>query len=133
MLYLTTNYGGIDMHKVKEIVYNEIHEIETNGLTSKNLSMLGDLVDIYKDVCNIEYWNEKLRLMKNDTERSKIHHELAKVNEIYDKKQKGILVDDETLEQYILDLIIFADEIKASISRFKLDGKAKTMYDSLYK
>lgn len=133
MLYLTTNYGGIDMHKVKEIVYNEIHEIETNGLTSKNLPMLGDLVDIYKDVCNIEYWNEKLRLMKNDTERSKIHHELAKVNEIYDKKQKGISVDDETLEQYILDLIIFADEIKASISRFKLDGKAKTMYDSLYK
>lgn len=121
------------MHKVKEIVYNEIHEIETNGLTSKNLLMLGDLVDIYKDVCNIEYWNEKLRLMKNDTERSKIHHELAKVNEIYDKKQKGILVDDETLEQCILDLIIFADEIKASISRFKLDGKTKTMYDSLYK
>lgn len=133
MLYLITYYGGIDMHKVKEIVYNEIHEIETNGLTSKNLPMLGDLVDIYKDVCNIEYWNEKLRLMKNDTERSKIQHELAKVNEIYDKKQKGISVDDETLEQYILDLIIFADEIKASISRFKLDGKAKTMYDSLYK
>ena len=132
MSYLN-HIGGSDMHKVKEIVYNEIHEIETNGLTSKNLPMLGDLVDIYKDVCNIEYWNEKLEMMKNDNDRSNIHHELNKVKEMYDKKQKGISVDDETLEQHVVDLILFADEIKSCVSKFKLDGKPKTMYDSLFK
>lgn len=34
-------------------------EESNNEITGNNLEAIGDLVDIYKDICNVEYWYEK--------------------------------------------------------------------------
>lgn len=52
------------MHKLKEVVKTEIDDIVKSGITSGNIEILGELVDIYKDVENIEYWECKEKYYK---------------------------------------------------------------------
>lgn len=40
-------------------VEKEIQEILNDGIHDNNIEMLGDLVDIHKDLANEEYWNVK--------------------------------------------------------------------------
>ena len=42
------------LDKVKNLL-----EENNNEITGNNLEAIGDLVDIYKDICNVEYWYEK--------------------------------------------------------------------------
>lgn len=42
------------LDKVKNLL-----EESNNEITGNNLEAIGDLVDIYKDICNVEYWYEK--------------------------------------------------------------------------
>ena len=47
------------MHDIKSMVLKELENFKVTGITMKNLSALGALVDIYKDICNVEYWKSK--------------------------------------------------------------------------
>lgn len=43
------------MYDIKSMVLSELENFKVTGITMKNLSALGALIDIYKDICNIEY------------------------------------------------------------------------------
>lgn len=48
------------MHEVKERVYKEIHEILESELTPKGVTILGELVDIVKDIKYMDYLECKM-------------------------------------------------------------------------
>ena len=52
--------------KLKCIVTKEIDQIANNGINENNLDILGKLVDIQKDLENIDYWNCKKEVMTNE-------------------------------------------------------------------
>ena len=59
--------------KLNDKLIKEIEEISNKELNEKNLDLLGQLVDIKKDLENIEYWNCKKEVMKmryNDLEEN---------------------------------------------------------------
>lgn len=43
------------MCDIKSIVLSELENFKATVITMKNLSALCALIDIYKDICNIEY------------------------------------------------------------------------------
>ena len=47
------------MHDIKSMIIKELENFKVTGITMKNLSALGELIDIYKDICNIEYLKSK--------------------------------------------------------------------------
>lgn len=47
--------SGVAMLDIKPIVISWIENFKVTGITMKNLSALGALIDIYKDICNVEY------------------------------------------------------------------------------
>lgn len=49
---------------VKHMVEEEINQIVDNGLNEENLDVLFKLVDINKDLENIDYWNVKKEAIK---------------------------------------------------------------------
>ena len=53
---------GID--KLKEMVVKELEQFSNTELNSDDLDMIYKLVDIHKDLENIDYWNVKKEVMK---------------------------------------------------------------------
>ena len=45
--------------KVKEIVEKGINKTIEDGIQTSNLDTLGKLVDIYKDIANVEHWKKE--------------------------------------------------------------------------
>lgn len=52
-------YLGVVMHDSKSIVLSKLENFKVTGITMNKLSALDELIDIYKDICNIEYWKSK--------------------------------------------------------------------------
>lgn len=42
----------------------QISDIVQQGIQTENITMLGKLVDIHKDLCNEEYWKKKEEIMR---------------------------------------------------------------------
>ena len=58
--------------KLKCLVEKELDQVADNGLTEQNLDIVGKLVDIQKDLENMDYWEVKKEVMKmryNDYDR----------------------------------------------------------------
>ena len=51
------------IEEVKKQVEEKINNILEQGIQSDNLEVLGELVDIHKDMANEEYWNKKREVM----------------------------------------------------------------------
>lgn len=43
------------IYDIKSMVLKELENFKVTGITMKNLSAICSLIDIYKDICNIEY------------------------------------------------------------------------------
>ena len=52
------------MEKIKNMVKHEIEQISNTELNEKNLDLLDTLIDINKDLENIDYWNVKKEAIK---------------------------------------------------------------------
>ena len=50
--------------KIKCIVEKELEQLSNTGLNENNLDILYKLVDIFKDLENVEYWDVKKEVMK---------------------------------------------------------------------
>lgn len=50
--------------KVKEIIMKELSQFSNTELNGDELDVLYKLVDIYKDLENVDYWNVKKEVMK---------------------------------------------------------------------
>ena len=47
------------MKKLCEVIENELHKISEKGLTTSNIDTAYKLVDMYKDLKNTDYWEQK--------------------------------------------------------------------------
>ena len=47
------------MYDIKSTIIKELENFKAACITMKNLSAIGALIDIYKDICNVEYWKSK--------------------------------------------------------------------------
>lgn len=56
------------MHKLKDMIVKEIDEIEQSGITKSNIGVLSELVDMYKDLCNVKYWESKMEYYDSKAE-----------------------------------------------------------------
>lgn len=50
--------------KIKDMVTKELQQLSTTELNENNLDILFKLVDIYKDLENVDYWNVKKEVMQ---------------------------------------------------------------------
>lgn len=53
-------------NKICEQVEEQIKMISEEGIQAENITMLGKLVDIHKDLANEDYWQKKEEVMKNE-------------------------------------------------------------------
>lgn len=60
------------MHKLKEKIYQELHMLEEKPMTEKSLEYIYKLVDIYKDILEIEGEKEETHVIGADTEAEKV-------------------------------------------------------------
>ena len=51
------------MDKIKKQVEQKINEMVEQGIRMDNVEILGELVDIHKDIANEEYWDKKKEVM----------------------------------------------------------------------
>ena len=52
------------LDKIKKLVEKELNQFSTTELNEEDLESLGQLIDINKDIENIDYWNCKKEVMK---------------------------------------------------------------------
>lgn len=50
----------MDRYKLVELVENELKKIVDKGLNTANLDTAYKLVDMYKDLCNMDYWDNEM-------------------------------------------------------------------------
>lgn len=56
------------MEKMMRAIMQELHEIEERGLSGGNLELAYRLIDMYKDLKNVEYWEAKMHKEREDME-----------------------------------------------------------------
>ncbi|MBD5543729.1 MAG: hypothetical protein HDR01_05680 [Lachnospiraceae bacterium] len=80
------------MHKLLENIENELHSFGEKGISRENVSLIGQLVDMYKDLKTVEsmgFAEEAYTEMTDMPKRTVERREGAKfdrnINELYDK------------------------------------------------
>lgn len=72
------------MHKLHECVTKEINEIVEHGITTSNIDILGELVDIRKDIEQMWHWRCECDDNTNmhDTVQYNEHGSISKIDEL---------------------------------------------------
>ena len=97
------------MDKLKELVCSELDDIAKKGITRNNIEVTGELVDIYKDLVNVEYWNHELKSFKLDTVDKAIGEIMTIDAEL--KTNDSTELHDE-LDSKLFELLNIASKIK---------------------
>ena len=63
------------------MVLSELENFKVTDITMKNLSALCALIDIYKDICSIEYWKSKEEHYKDEDDTSNNIGRLMRLSE----------------------------------------------------
>lgn len=117
------------MYRLKEMICNEIKEIEDKGIKTSNVALLGDLIDMYKDLVNVDYWDYKMHTKKEESMMEKVQ----KVHMMYENKQKGIPVNDDELHEYLHEMLTMSEKIGDCLKKFKLSADMQAMYDRVFR
>lgn len=64
----------MDKEKLNEEVEKQINEIINEGVQAENLTMLGKLVDIHKDLANENYWCKKEEVLDMNYRRNPMEY-----------------------------------------------------------
>lgn len=105
------------MYDIKSMIINELENFKATGITMKNLSALGALIDIYKDICNIEYLKSKEEHYKAEDDTSGDIGKLMQLSEQL-KSTDSVSVQDD-YNKLIIDLLNKASDIHGAISMLK--------------
>lgn len=88
------------IHSIKEVVEKPIKDVIEAGVSSNNLDYLYKLVDIYKDIANIGYWNVKEDIMRY-SEYGKYGRGGSYGRRGYDARYRGHRPEDRIDEIYM--------------------------------
>lgn len=117
------------MHKVYECAHKKIEEIIEHGITSSNLGYLGALVDICKDVTQMDYWKAKVHMIGGDGQ--------DKIGEVMRMSERYANTMDEhdrvSLYEKADRLVEEADTIRKSLSSLKDDPEFVSHYKRVFR
>lgn len=119
------------MHDIKSMVLSELENFKATGITMKNLSALGDLIDIYKDICNIEYWKSKEEHYKAEDDTSDDIGQLMRLSEQL-KSTDSVSVQAD-YNKLIIDLLNKASDIRGALKSAKMSSQDMEKYNMIFK
>lgn len=123
--------SGVVMHDIKSMVLSELENFKDTGITMKNLSALGDLIDIYKDICNIEYWKSKDEHYKDEDDTSDCIGKLMRLSEqLKTTDSVSVQVDYNKL---VIDLLNKASDIRGALKSAKMSSQDTEKYNMIFK
>lgn len=119
------------MHDIKSMVIKELENFKVTGITMKNLSALGELIDIYKDICNIEYWKSKEEHYKDEDDTSNSIGQLMRLSEQL-KTTDSISVQSE-YNKLVIELLNKASDIRSALKSAKMSSQDTEKYNMIFK
>lgn len=97
----------------------------------KNLSALCDLINIYKDICNIEYWKSKEDYYKAEDNNSNDINRLMRLSEKL-KTTDSISVQSE-YNKLVIELLNKASNIRSALKSDKMSSQDTEKYNMIFK
>lgn len=119
------------MHDIKSMVLSELENFKVTGITMKNLSALGALIDIYKDICNIEYWKSKEEHYKEEDDTSNSIGRLMRLSEQL-KTTDSVSVQSD-YNKLVIELLNKASDIRSALKYAKMSSQDTEKYNMIFK
>ena len=119
------------MRDIKSMVLKELENFKVTGITMKNLSALGALVDIYKDICNIEYWKSKEERYNGEDDTSNSIGRLMKLGEQLKTTDNASVHAD--YNKLVAELLDKASDIRSALKSAKMSSPDTEKYNMLFK
>lgn len=127
------------MHKLHECVTKEINDIVEHGITKSNIGVLGELVDIVKDIEEIWHWRGYRETDIKDYNESNmcstsIDELISNIKSI-DAKLKTSSNPElaSKLKESANELYGYAEKIKHTFETVKFDSEMVMKFKNLYK
>lgn len=129
------------MHKLHYAVTKEIDDIVCHGITTSNLEILGELVDILKDIEQIWHWRGEYELEETTHSSENISGVSSSIDElIYEIKslderlKSGNFQDEQSkIKEKSNMLYEYAERIKHCAESVKLDADTTMKFKNMYK
>lgn len=119
------------MHDIKSMVLKELENFKVTGITMKNLSALGALIDIYKDICNVEYWKSKEEHYKSEDNTSNDIGRLMRLSEQL-KTTDSVTVRSD-YNKLVIELLNKASDIRCALKSAKMSSQDTEKYNMIFK
>lgn len=131
MSNLLLSFSGVIMHDIKSMVLSELENFKVIGITMKNLSAIGALIDIYKDICNVEYWKSKEEHYKDEDNTSNDIDKLMRLSEKL-KTTDSVTVQDD-YNKLVIELLNKASDIRSALKSAKMSSQDTEKYNMIFK
>ena len=123
--------SGVAMNDIKPMVLSELENFKATGITMKNLSALGALIDIYKDICNIEYWKSKKEHYKDEDDTSDCIGKLMRI--IEQLKTTDSVAVQADYNKLVIELLNKASDIRGALKSAKMSSQDTEKYNMIFK
>lgn len=119
------------MHDIKSMVLKELENFKATGITMKNLSALGALIDIYKDICNVEYWKSKEEHYKAEDDTYDGIGQLMRLSE--QLKTTDSVAIQADYNKLVIELLNKASDIRSALKSAKMSSQDTEKYNMIFK
>lgn len=128
------------MHKLHEAVTKEINDIVCSGITASNLRILGELVDIRKDIEEMWHWrveSDDIKVSSNNSSQgvsTSIDDLMSDIEYLNEKMKTTDSVEIHNKFKSDIDkILMYAEKIKRISSEVKLDSDEMTKFKNIFK
>lgn len=119
------------MHDIKSMVLKELENFKVTGITMKNLSAFGALIDIYKDICNVEYWKSKEEHYKAEDDTS---DDICKIMRLSEQlKTTDSVAIQADYNKLVIELLNKASDIRGALKSAKMSSQDTEKYNMIFK
>lgn len=122
---------GVAMHDIKSMVISELKNFKATCITMKNLYTLDVLTDIYKDICNVEYWKYKEEHYKYEDDTSDNIGKLMKLSE--QLKTTDSIAIQADYNKLVIELLNKASDIRSALKYAKMSSQDTEKYNMIFK
>lgn len=119
------------MHDIKYMVLNELENFKVTGITMKNLSAIGELIDIYKDICNIEYLKSKEEHYNDEDDTSNSIGRLMQLSE--QLKTTDSVVINADYNKLVIEILNKSSDIRSALKFDKMCSQDTEKYNMIFK
>jgi hypothetical protein len=123
--------SGVVMYDIKYMVLSELENFKATCITMKNLSALGALIDIYKDIYNVEYWKSKEEHYKDEDDISNSIGRLMRLSEQLKTTDSASIQAD--YNKLVIELLNKASDIRGALKSAKMSSQDTEKYNMIFK